>query len=205
MPSPLPSVPSLLLLSRPLFHSPVFQPRLFQFSFKTTPTTAPSFLSFFHPPHTHTHTHTRTFSVNRFTSAVKHHNNSTINSNNSRNNKINKNTMANVPTPTLPGFLRPEARTSRCYHQNQAFEGIESQEIDRLELAYGRNETLFSVREARLPNAVKLNRCKFIASVRVCRVDFISEIHISLCNRLLRLTHATLYLTTLCQSLISAI
>ncbi|KAF9323268.1 Tyrosine-protein phosphatase non-receptor type 3 [Linnemannia elongata] len=66
--------------------------------------------------------------------------------------------MDNAPTPTLPGFLRPEARTSRAHHQHQAFEGIESQEADRLELAYGRDETLFSFREATLPHTVKLNR-----------------------------------------------
>lgn len=66
--------------------------------------------------------------------------------------------MDNAPAPTLPGFLRPEARTSRAHHQHQAFEGIESQEADRLELAYGRDETLFSFREATLPHTVKLNR-----------------------------------------------
>ncbi|KAF9148263.1 hypothetical protein BG015_010004 [Linnemannia schmuckeri] len=66
--------------------------------------------------------------------------------------------MANVPTPTLPGFLRLEARTSSGYYQNQAFEQIVSQEVDRLELAYGRDETLFSFHEARLPTTDKLNR-----------------------------------------------
>ncbi|KAF9143307.1 hypothetical protein BGX30_000825 [Mortierella sp. GBA39] len=78
--------------------------------------------------------------------------------------------MDNAPTPTLPGFLRPEARTSRGYHQNQAFEGIESQEVDRLEQAYGRDETLFSIHEAKLPNTVKLNRYSNVLPYQHSRV-----------------------------------
>ncbi|KAG0295244.1 hypothetical protein BGZ96_012243 [Linnemannia gamsii] len=65
--------------------------------------------------------------------------------------------MANTAVPTLPGFLRPEANTSRDYFQ-KAFEAIENQEVERLDMAYGEPDSPFSLHHAKHPTARDLNR-----------------------------------------------
>lgn len=146
-----PRLSLLSLLTRPqLFRRPLSSIRLFHLSYNTTAT-----LSFFHPPHTHTHTHTRTF-----TPAIKHHHNNITTTYNNN----NKKTMANsAAAPTLPGFLRPEANTSRDYFQ-KAFETIENQEVERLDMAYDEPNSPFSLHHATHPTARDLNRCKLCAT-----------------------------------------